>query len=198
MIFHCLLVVRALAARAHHGAKHTFAHAAGHARRTTRHVAISTPTRAVATKVCVAVGLAALGAAGPVADGATLPPNPPVESSRPPSPAVGPGAGWAGGWPDPFVGFGPDWAGGSPDAPIPFDPDWPGGLPDPRILFDPDSPGDPGQAGGPPDPSTPLDPPEAHPPDAAPAVAEPSGILLLAFAVAASAVLRRRARRVKR
>jgi hypothetical protein len=124
MIVHCFPVARALGASAHRGVKLGLARAARHA----RHAAISGPRRVAAARVCVAVGLAALGAAGPAADYAA--PPPPIETiSRP---AFLP------------IGFDPDWAidpsSGWSDPPIWFEP--PLGFSDPAMPIDPGEPRD--------------------------------------------------------
>jgi hypothetical protein len=167
MIVHCFPVARALGASAHRGVKLGLARAARHA----RHAAISAPRRVAATRVCVAVGLAALGAAGPAADHAA--PPPPIETiSRPPFLPIR---------------FDPDWeigpSSGWSDPPIWFEP--PLGFSDPGMPIDP---------GGPRDPS--ADP--AADPARAPAIAEPSSISLLALATASAALALRARRNLRR
>ncbi len=145
---------------------------------------------AIPVKVCVATGLAGLGAAGLVAGGLlTLAPT---DSGLPRT------------MPEPPGRFAPKVAGGSFDPGLAFDPAKGIAAADPTIPFDPGEPtdpsiflgfDDPGSA-APPDPSgtgDPADPRDSTPPRNRPAqVPEPSSALILGMALSGAALWRKR------
>lgn len=196
MLIHCFFVFRALGARLHH---HTLRHgfrALHRAHYAIRH-ALAAPARGAAIKVCVATGLAGLGAAAPPASIA----HPPISDTPlgySAAPAAGFGAGSAPSSADGGFGFDPGSFGGSPNPSVLFGPAATDASPNPVIFFSPDGPGGPPPAFDPPptggwpvDPPQPIDP--RGPPDppgsrtTPPAVPEPSSLHLLAAALLAGA-----------
>lgn len=140
----------------------------------------------LAVKVCVASGLAGLGAAGIVAAGLGLRPS----SAGAPQTSS-----------EPATTFGVDSAAGSPDPALAFDPSSTAAA-DPPVSLDPGSWGDPGTTlgiddpgpGGPLDPSGTGDPPAprnpADPRDPPARVPEPSGAAIIAVGLSAAALWR--------
>lgn len=145
---------------------------------------------AIPVKVCVATGLAGLGAAGLIAGGLlTLAPT---GSGMPRTALEPPGM------------YAPNMAGGASDPGLAFDPAESIAAADPTIPFDPGDPSDPGiffgfndpGSAAPPDPSgtgDPADPRDSTDPRNPPAqVPEPSSALILAMALSGAALWRKR------
>jgi hypothetical protein len=112
MLIHCFFVPAALGARMHRVLKRGLAHAFHLAHRKIAPALVAVPTRAVAIRVCVAVGLGFAGGAGSVVDG-------------------------AGAQAPPLGKAGPSESNGFPDIPISFEPDWPAAPVDPLLSLDP-------------------------------------------------------------
>jgi hypothetical protein len=115
MLIHCFFVPRTLGAGVHRALKHGFVYAARHVPHKIGHALVAAPVRAVSIKVCVAIGFGFAGGAGPVDDGALLPPIPPTIGA-------------------------PTSGAGLLDIPVAFDPDWFAAPIDPLLTVDPGDP----------------------------------------------------------
>jgi hypothetical protein len=206
MINECFIKFGAIVAPAHHHLRHAIHHLARHL---LHHVyrwnslGAGLPHPAILSpKVCFAVGLVALGAAGPAADVPARRPAVAATPSGPPGPL--PGSGGAAIVPNlPYL-FGPAHPGGLIDPAPAFATLGPGDPPDLATL-DPGDPPDPstfppGDPGGWTDPATPFDPTDPGDPSNpnAPPVTTPEPPSLALFGFGCLAVLMLRPSRVAR
>jgi PEP-CTERM motif len=190
----CFTVMRLIARPAHRHIGQVVRRASGHVPHLARrvlHGSLQQRPATVAAKVCIASGLAGLGAAGIVAAGLAFAPASAGAPQTPAEPAKIFGSNLAGGSPDPAFALDPA-STAAADPPISFDPGDPGSSGDPGTVLDRDDPGSgellgPGETDDPADPRDPTDPREPPAP-----VPEPSSAAILAMALAGAALWRSR------